>query len=100
MPSAKEEVGQAKVVLGWGKHDAQYTNWRNAVKSWAHTNHMFGKRSAGNDLWGQFVKHMRKMRQVASGKLLLESGTEAIKTTAKTALDKLLQDMLKKARDT
>jgi len=36
----------------------------------------------------------------ASGKALIENGAPAIKKSAETALDKVLQDVLKNARDT
>jgi len=36
----------------------------------------------------------------ASGKVLIENGALAIKKSSETALDRVLQDVLKKARDT
>ena len=55
--------------------------------------------------WGS---HMEDVRDIvlaerglpASGKRLLEGGQAAIKKAAETALDKILQDVLKKSRDT
>ena len=101
MPSAKEEVSQAKAVLGWGDNDPRYTHWRNGVKSWAHTNRVTGKRAAGTALWKQFKDYaILETGLPASGKRLLTSGNAGMKRAADTALDKLLQDVLKKARDT
>ena len=53
MPSAKEEVGRAKVVLCWGINDPCYINWRNGIRAWARTNNVAGKRAARNKLCGQ-----------------------------------------------
>jgi hypothetical protein len=101
MPSAREEIGQAKAVLGWGENDPRYTNWRNGVKSWARTNGVTGKRAAGNALWRRFTEYaIQETGLPASGKTLLENGAPTMKAAAQNALDKLLQDVMKKARDT
>jgi hypothetical protein len=101
MPSPVEEVSQAKALLGWAENDPRYTNWRNGVKAWARTNGVTGKRAAGSALWNRFKAHaMSETGLPASGKTLLETGPAAIKRAAQTAFDKLLQDVMKKARDT
>ena len=101
MPTAKEEVSQAKAVLGWGANDPRYSSWRNGVKSWAHTNRVTGNRAAGSALWKQFIDYgILETGLPASGKRLIASGNAGTKKVADTALDELLQDVLKKARDT
>ena len=101
MPSAKEEVGQSKAILGWGANDARYSNWRDGVKSWARANGVIGKRAAGNALWEKFKTQAKSETGLpASGKRLLENGAAGMQKAAESALDKLLQDVLKKARDT
>ncbi|RPB18006.1 hypothetical protein L211DRAFT_854582 [Terfezia boudieri ATCC MYA-4762] len=80
MPSAVQEVSQAKALLGWGENDPQYPQWRTGVKGWARTHGETGL--------------------PASGIALIQNGAVAIKKAATTALDKILQDVLKKARDT
>jgi len=101
MPSAANEVSQAKALLGWGVEDPHYTNWRTRVKAWAQTNAVVGKRAAGIVLWRQFkTQALATVGLSASGKALIENGAPAIKKSAETALDKVLQDVLKKARDT
>ncbi|KAF8435591.1 hypothetical protein BGX38DRAFT_1274930 [Terfezia claveryi] len=76
MPSAKEEVGRAKAILGWGGNDARYSQWRGGVKA---------------DM------ALAETGLPASGKRLLQNGAAAIKKEAEKALDKLLQDVLKKS---
>ncbi|RPB21815.1 hypothetical protein L211DRAFT_851266 [Terfezia boudieri ATCC MYA-4762] len=76
IPSAAQEVSQAKALLGWSENDPHYSNWRNGVKGWQET------------------------RLPASGIALIQNGSGPIKRAAKTALNKILQDVLKKARDT
>lgn len=100
MPSAFEEVGQAKAVLGWGENDARYSNWRNGVRAWAHTNRVTGKRAAGSALWAQFKTFALSETGLPASGLKLLNGAGPMKATAVTALDKLLQDILKKSRDT
>jgi len=101
MPSAAKEISQAKALLGWGAEDPRYTNWRNCVKAWAQTNTVVGKRVAGIVLWRQFkTQALATVRLLASGKALIENGAPAIKKSAETTLDKVLQDVLKKARNT
>ena len=56
---------------------------------------------AGDARWGAFKTHSRsEVGLPASGKRLLEGGVAGMKKKADTALDKILQDVLKKARDT
>jgi hypothetical protein len=101
MPSAKEEVGRAKALLGWGDNDARYSQWRGGVKAWARTNGVTGKRQAGTAQWRTFIGIARgETGFPASGTRLLNNGSAAIKKEAEKALDKLLQDLLKKSRDT
>jgi len=101
MPSAANEVSQAKALLGWGAEDPRYTNCRNRVKAWAQTNAVVGKRAAGIALWRQFkTQALATVGLLASGKALIENGAPAIKKSAETALDKVLQDVMKKAQDT
>jgi len=101
MPSVTNEVSQAKALLGWGAENPRYTNWRNRVKAWAQTNAVVRKRAAGIALWRQFkTQVLATVGLLASGKALIENGTPAIKKSAETALDKVLQDVLKKALDT
>ncbi|RPB18640.1 hypothetical protein L211DRAFT_853934 [Terfezia boudieri ATCC MYA-4762] len=101
MPSAAQEVSQAKALLGWGENDPRYSNWRNGVKGWARTNGITGKRQAGNALWAQFKTYAQQETGLpASGIALIQNGSGPIKRAAETALDKILQDVLKKARDT
>ena len=97
MLSAKEEVSQAKAVLGWVDNDPHYSSWRNGVKSWAHTNEVTGKRVAGSALWKQFIKYaIMETGFPASGNRLLVSSNTGVKKPADTALDKVQQDVLKK----
>jgi len=71
------------------------------VKAWAQTNAVVGKRAAGIALWRQFkTQALATVGLPASGKALIENGALAIKKSVETALDKVLQDVLKKARDT
>ncbi|RPB21401.1 hypothetical protein L211DRAFT_851571 [Terfezia boudieri ATCC MYA-4762] len=92
---------QAKALLGWGENDPRYSNWRNRVKEWARTNRITGKRQAGNALWAQFKIYAQQETGLpASGIALIQNGSEPIKRAAEIALDKILQDVLKKARDT
>jgi len=101
MPSAKEEGGRSKAHLGWGENDARYSHWRGGVKTWARTKAVTGKRQAGSALWGQFkTMALAETGLPASGKRLLEKGAATIKKEAEKALDKILQDDLKKSRDT
>ena len=101
MPSAKEEVGQAKAILGWGENDLRYINWRRGVKAWARVNGVTGKRMAGKTLWSSLRTHARSETGLpASGRRLLEGGVAGMRRKAETALDNLLQDVLKKARET
>ncbi|KAF8423732.1 hypothetical protein BGX38DRAFT_1238459 [Terfezia claveryi] len=101
MPSAKEEVGRSKAILGWGDNDSRYSQWRGGIKAWARTNRVVGKRQAGTALWKTFRDYaLAEAGLPASGKRLLQNGAAAIKKEAEKALDKLLQDTLKKSRDT
>ncbi|RPB18310.1 hypothetical protein L211DRAFT_854247 [Terfezia boudieri ATCC MYA-4762] len=101
MPSAVQEVSQAKALLGWGENDPRYSQWRTGVKGWARTHGVTGKRQAGNALWNQFKTYAQQETGLpASGIALIQNGAVGIKKAATTALDKILQDMLKKARDT
>ena len=87
--------------MGWGDNDPRYGSWRNGVKPWAHTNRVTGKRAAGSALWKQFIDYaILETGLSASGKRLLASGNGGMKKAADTALDKLLQDVIKKVRDT
>ncbi|KAF8415916.1 hypothetical protein BGX38DRAFT_1244985, partial [Terfezia claveryi] len=61
-----------------------------AKEEWARTNSVVGKRQAGSALWKTF-------RDMALAEMGLPP---AIKKEAEKALDKLLQDVLKKSRDT
>ena len=98
MPSSKEEVRQAKAVLGWGDNDPRYSRWWNGVKSCGHTNRVTRNRAAGSVLWKQFINYaILETGLPASGKKLLMSGNAGMKKVADTALDKLLQNVLKKA---
>ncbi|KAF8440637.1 hypothetical protein BGX38DRAFT_1205498 [Terfezia claveryi] len=91
MPSVKEE----------GDNDSRYSQWRGGIKAWARTNHVVGKRQAGTALWKTFRDYaLAEAGLPASGKRLLQNGAAAIKKEAEKALDKLLQDTLKKLRDT
>ena len=75
MPSAKEEVGRAKVLLGWGDNDPRYINWRNGIRAWARTNNVAGKRAAGNNLKGQLKTFAESETEMpASGRRLLQGG--------------------------
>ncbi|RPB19374.1 hypothetical protein L211DRAFT_853190 [Terfezia boudieri ATCC MYA-4762] len=68
---------------------------------WARTNGITGKRQAGNALWAQFKTYAQQETGLpASGIALIQNGSGPIKRVAETALDKILQDVLKKARDT
>ena len=70
------------------------------MKAWARTNAVVGKRAAGIALWMQFKTHaLTQVGLPASGTALLQNSSEAIKKAAETALDKILQNMWKKARD-
>ena len=101
MPSPKEEVGRAKALRGWGENDPRYVNWRNGVRAWARTNNIVGKRAAGNNLWSQLKNFaMAATEMPASGRRLLQGGDADVKKRAVVVFDKLLQDVLKKARDT
>ena len=101
MPSAKEEVKRAKALLCWGENDPRYVNWRNTVRAWARTNNIVGKRATGNNLWYQLKNFaMAETEMPASGRRLLKGGDVDMKKRAVVAFDKLLQDVLKKARDT
>lgn len=101
MPSAKEEVGNAKAVLGWGVNDPLYNSWRGRVKAWAKVRGVTGKRKAGDDLWTEFTTYaMSETGLPESAKRLIETGSRDMKTAAVNALDKILQDLLKKSRDT
>jgi len=71
------------------------------VKAWGQTNAVVRKRAAGIALWRQFkIQALATVGLPASGKALIENSAAAIKKSAETALDKVLQDVLKKARDT
>ncbi|RPB21142.1 hypothetical protein L211DRAFT_851741 [Terfezia boudieri ATCC MYA-4762] len=72
IPSTAQEVSQAKVLLGWGENNLRYCNWRNRQETGL----------------------------PASGIALIQNGSGPIKRAAETALDKILQDVLKKAQDT
>ena len=101
MPSAKEEVRRVKALLGCGENDPRYVNQRNGVRAWARTNNIVGKRAAGNNMWSQLKNFaMAETGMPASGRRLLQGGDANVKKRAVVALDKLLQDVLKKARDT
>ena len=101
MPTAANEVSQAKALLGWGENDLWYSNWRDGMKAWARMNAIVGKRAAGIALCRQFITHaLTQVGLPAAGTAVLQNGSEAIKKAAETALDKILQDVLKKARDT
>ena len=101
MPSAKEEVGRAKALLGWGENDPSYVNWTNGVRAWARTKNIVGKRATGNNPWVQLSNiAMAEMGMPASGRRLLQGGDADVKKSAVVAFDKLLQDVLKKALDT
>jgi len=70
------------------------------MKAWAQTNAVVGKQAAGIALWRQFkTQALATVGLPASGKALIENSAPAIKKSAETALDKVLQDVLKRARD-
>ena len=101
MPSAKEEVWRVKALLGWGENHPRYVNWRNGVRAWVRTNNIVGKWAAGNNLWSQLKNFaMAETGMPASGRRLLQGGDADMKKRAVVAFDKLLQDVLKKVRDT
>jgi len=101
MPYTKEEVGRSKALLGWCENNARYSQWRGGVKAWARTKDVTGKRQAGSALWGQFkTMALAETGLPASGKRLLEKGATTIQKEAEKALDKILQDILKKSQDT
>ena len=80
MPTAANEVSQAKALLGWGENDPRYSNWRDGVKAWARTNAVVGKRAAGIALWRQFKTHaLTQVGLPASGIALLQNGSDAMK---------------------
>ena len=90
MPSAKEEVGRAKALLGWGDNDPQYINWRNGIRAWAQTNKVAGKRAAGDNLWGQlktFVESETGMPVL--GRRLLQGGDADLRKKAEVAFDNI-----------
>jgi len=98
MPSAKEEVGRSKALLGWGENHPRYSQWRGGVKAWARTKAITGKRQAGSVLWGQFkTMALAETGLPASAKRLLEKGAATIKKETEIALDKILQEVLKKS---
>jgi len=87
--------------LGWNDVDPRNINWRNEVKAWARTNACTGKRAAGIALWRRFKTFaLTQAGFPGLATALLQSGTKAIKTAVETAVDKVLQDILKKSRDT
>jgi len=91
MPSAHNEISQAKALLGWNDVDPRYINWRNGVKAWARTNACTGKRAAGIALWRRFKTFALTQEGFpGSATALLQSRTKVIKTAAETALDKVL----------
>ena len=101
MPTAATEVSQAKTLLVCRGNDPRYSNWHYGVKAWARTNAVVGKMAAGIAFWREFKTHsLTQVALPASGTALLQHGSEAIKKAAETALDKILQDVLKKVSDT
>jgi len=101
MPSAKEEVGRSKALLGWGENDARYSQWKRGLKAWAQTKPVTRKRQAVSALWGQFkTMALGETGLPVSGKRRLEKGAATIKKEAEKELDKILQDVLKKSRGT
>jgi len=71
------------------------------MKAWARTKAVTGKRQAGSALWGQFkTVALAETGLPTSGKRPLEKSAATIKKRAEKALDKILQDVLKKSRDT
>ncbi|RPB18362.1 hypothetical protein L211DRAFT_854190 [Terfezia boudieri ATCC MYA-4762] len=101
IPSAVQEVSQAKALLGWGENDPWHSQWRTGVKGWAWTYGLTGKRQAGNALWNQFKTYAQQETGLPASRIaLIQNGAVAIKKATTTALNKILQDVLKKARDT
>jgi len=71
------------------------------MKAWVRTKAETRKRQAGSALLGQFkTMALAETGLPASGKRLLEKGATTIQKEAEKALDKILQDVLKKSRDT
>jgi len=71
------------------------------MKAWAQTNAVVRKWAVGIALWRQFeTQALATVGLSVLGKVLIENGAPAIKKSAETALNKVLQDVLKKARDT
>ena len=86
MPTAANEVSQAKALLGWRENVHRYSIWRDGVKGWATTNAVVGQRAAGIALCRQFKTHAwTQVRLPASGTALLQNGSEGIKKSAETA---------------
>jgi len=69
--------------------------------TWARKNGVTGKRQAGYALWRRFKTYARQETGMpALGIALIQNEEGLIKKAAKTALDKILQDVLKRARGT
>ena len=101
MPTPESAMANAKATLGWDESDPAYKSWRRAIKSWAAVKGWTSKRQLSHDQWDEFMEHAveEKGFRKSASRLLL-SGTDLQKSSIKEALDFILQDALKKSRDT